>query len=152
MNRMNSKTIGVRVGKLLVAVTASIFVVSSVVNSQPNCANQIGASSNQYAPCSYCLQDDHGNWFRFYFIGSNGQSCQATAYSYPVTVDLQCGYYPQILMWWDQNGFEVAMCNSYPTPIINATCQEGYCNGTLGSPGSVDTYDLMTGSSCGDSQ
>jgi hypothetical protein len=120
---------------MTVAAAAAGFWGTNVLSNQiPDCANSGGSTVDQHVPCLSCFQDQNGDWKDLY--ANQDHSCSATVWNASVTVDTVCGSMANIVLIPTQNGgTQPLMAFAIPTPLTNATCVLGVCNGTQGVDG-----------------
>lgn len=134
-----------------IAVTAVLMLLTPSVLSweDPNCPNLGGSVSDACAPCLSCIRDENGDWQS---ISINNwypyNSCTATVWNASVVVDVQCDNTAYPVWIITQTGPGLVTANATPQPLLNATCNNGACIGTLGPNGAVVTMQVWGASPC----
>jgi len=129
-------------------LTVSAFLATSVMSWQdPECMNVAGSTTDQMKPCCACVRDaQSGDWY--YQSLHWGNACNATVWNAAVTLDTYCGYWGYPAWIITQTGPGLVTANATPTPLVNATCVEGCCTGTLGTSGAVTNKQVWGASPC----
>jgi hypothetical protein len=130
-------------------IAASAVSVLVACETYSTCPNSGGSTSTQVLPCSYCVQLTNGNWIKVASLTQNGCSCNANVFTYPVVLDLRCGYFPTITYWINPaGGISVLYVIDAPSPLLSAACTSGICFGAMGPVGQTNQYMVWGFASC----
>lgn len=141
---MKTRVTVAHVSMSVAAVVAVALLATNVLSVQiSDCANSGGSTGDQCLPCLACVQDQNGDWQNAPI--NSGSSCTATVWNAAVTVDRVCGDWASMVYIVGEGPL---MANAIPEPVLNATCVNGICLGTLGANGAAKLLIVETSYVC----